>query len=119
MNMMHHNRPRVIADPEIHPREHTVAELLAESEQLLELLADGDYARLSDSTIRRATTVTNVQPNARYTSVGAALHLLAETDNIADAIEDLLSSPQTTTAVRKLTAGILLAADQLAEGRSR
>lgn len=57
MNMMHHNRPRVIADPEIHPHEHTVAELLAGSEQLAELLADGDYARLSGSAIRRATTV--------------------------------------------------------------
>lgn len=68
---------------------------------------------------RLPAAVADVQPDAQYTSVNAALHALAETDNIANAIEDILSSPQTTTEVRKLTAGILLAADQLAERWSR
>ena len=52
--------PRVIADTEIPLRERSIAELLAGSPQLVELLVDGDYSQLAGHTIRRATTVADL-----------------------------------------------------------
>lgn len=91
-----------------------VAGVIAATELHLAALSDGDHATGVSDTIRRATTVADVQPADRYTSVDAAILHLAETDDVADAIDDLLSSPQTTTAVRKLVALVIDAADQLA-----
>lgn len=51
---------KVIATEAIHTREYSIAELLAGSEQLIELLVDADYNRLSGSTIRSATPVADL-----------------------------------------------------------
>lgn len=62
--MVAHRSTSVIATEQIFPAEYSIAELLAGSEQLIELLVDADYARLSGSTIRSATTIADVDGQA-------------------------------------------------------
>lgn len=119
MTIMPYNGPRVIADPEIFTRECSIAEMLADSPQLVELLVDADHSKRSGHTARAATMLADLQSPTQHRDVLAAVVWLAGATDIGAAMETLLADPRTTRPVRQLIDQLLTAAEQRAARWSR
>ncbi|MDH6125920.1 hypothetical protein [Kitasatospora sp. GP82] len=92
-----------------------VATAIAGDPLLVSALSGGDATTVIGPIARAATLLADLQADTRrYQDVEAAAWPLAHAENITDAIEDLLTNPATTRAVRQLIGQIVLTADQYA-----